>query len=91
MNFLAFILFIAHVAACSSFMSEDKNTESLSVSIEKRERVSDVTLKWLNHTTMQIIWPDKEIDHIHLKATKNLDGKLIIYLYIERIYRMTNK
>ena len=33
MKFLAFILFIAHVAACSSFMSEDKNTESLSVSI----------------------------------------------------------
>ena len=78
-----FILFIAHVVACSSYVSEDKNTESLSVSIAKRERVSDVTLKWLNQTTMQITWPDKEIDLIHLKATKNLDGKLIIYLYIE--------
>ena len=85
MKFLTFILFIAHVAACLSYMSEDKNTESLSVSIAKRERVSDVTLQWLNHTTMQITWPDKEIDLIHLKATKNLDGKLIIYLSIEQI------
>merc|ERR1712115_336758 len=74
MKFLAIILFIAHVAACSSYVSEDKNTESLSVSIAKRERVSDVTLKWLNQTTMQITWPEKEIDLIHLKATKNLDG-----------------
>ena len=82
MKFLTFILFIAHVAACLSYVSEDKNTESLSVSIAKRERVSDVTLKWLNQTTMQITWPDKEIDLIHLKATKNLDGKLFIYLSI---------
>ena len=85
MKFLAFVLFIAHVAACLSYVSEDKNTESLSVSIAKRERVSDVTLKWLNHTTMQITWPDKEIDLIHLKATENLDGKLIIYLSIEQL------
>ena len=80
MKFLAFALLFTHVGACASYLASSRETERHSVSITKIERVSNVTLEWLNNTTMQITWPDKGKDLIHLKASNNVDGKISIYL-----------
>lgn len=73
---LAFVLFSGHVGASSSYDDANSKNESPSVSISTRDRViSNITLDWLNRTTLQITRQYKEIDLIHLKAGSNFDGK----------------
>ena len=54
----------------------ENEIEGHSVSVTESEQESDVRLAWLNQTTMQIVWPDKTADIIHLEASKNLDGNI---------------
>ena len=71
MLLLVFGLLVTNVVPSSA----SNGTERHSVSVAKRERESNITLSWLNPRTMQIIWPDKVTDFIHLQSSKNLDGK----------------
>jgi len=70
MLLLVFGLLVTNVVSSSA----SNGTERHSVSVAKRERESNITLSWLNPRTMQIIWPDKVTDFIHLQSSKNLDG-----------------
>jgi len=69
-----FISLVTNVVALPSGLTADIEIKGLSVSLTEIEQESDISLAWLNQTTMHIMWPDRTTDIIHLQASKNLDG-----------------
>ena len=45
-------------------LTVNDDTQGLSMSVAKTEQESDITLTWLNQTTMHIVWPEKSTDII---------------------------
>ena len=71
-------------------LTVNDDTHGLSVSVAKTEQESDITLTWLNQTTMHIVWPEKSTDVINLEAGQNFDGTIILFIFFVALLSFYN-